>query len=466
VPYHTTKGTKIHYLSYYYHLTGYPRAQDVRDEVIAGTVKAAGADPRSVPEWYRRTGGRELYNMNVFWSNAYQETFDPEVEKFAREYLRLSADREYEPNINMFRPPRIYLYTGLILQQTLWKDAKLREIMLQHLGADLLSGPEFGGVFDVENAIGCGWAYEQTGDRRFAEVGWDLARTLADLVPEMELTGETPPPHFLMGNSVYRHFLMPILVGASLGDRLGLPHDAAPRFKDTFFSLDAEAAAGGARAEVFVRPNRDGELKLRVLARHQGANAVKVTALGTGGETQASLDLPPVENTPARNEGPGYVIYQRGPDIRLGDLVLRDARKGTVYRLVIQGGDAQSCALVLGDAQIVHRIPAGKRHFTQSLAGQYYAGTRSFLRTMQDEITVTASALGRSPYTIRDARTWELLFRSSATGPAAQKLRVGKGRDIVLVATGYRVHDTRKIEGVAPYVSSTLQGWFDPEAAP
>jgi len=59
IPFHNTKGTKAHFLSYYYHLTGYKRAKEVMEEVIAGTVATAAMDPKKLPAWYRRTGGRE-----------------------------------------------------------------------------------------------------------------------------------------------------------------------------------------------------------------------------------------------------------------------------------------------------------------------------------------------------------------------------------------------------------------------
>ncbi len=460
VPYHTTKGTKIHFLAYYYHLTGYKRAKEVMDEIIAGAKQTAAAPLEQFAWWYRRTGGRECYNMNVFWANAYQETFDPEVEAFAREWMNLAANREYSRELNVFRPPQVYLYNGLVLQQRLWDDKTLREVMLRNLSADLVGTSEEGSVRNVEKVIGCGWAYEQTKDKRYAQAGWDAARTLADLVPNANLSEELPPPFVLRGNQFYRHFLLPILVGASVGHRLGLSPNQEPVLRDTFIALNAAAKRGEpASGQVFVRPRRDGDLKIRIFCN---GGATKATLTGPDGKEIASAQFHSKKRTTVELEGPGYPVYARGSRFPSAEMVLPNAKRNQTYKLVIEGGSEQTGALVLADAQVVHHLPEGSTFLTQDLAGQYFAGARFYAMTKEDVITVTSRSPHRSPYTIRDAKTWELLFRTTATDPSQQTHRLGKGRLIVFITGGYSSWTMRSIRGVLPYFANTRDGWFDP----
>src|SRR5262249_30447910 len=152
--------------------------------------------------------------------------------------------------------PRIYLFNGLILQDQLWHDQRLREIMLRYLSGKLLGYEQDGGIRDVEATIACDWAFRQTGDARYARVGWDVCRQLADTLPEMNLEGVSAPYYTIKGNQIYRDFLGPILFNASLGRRLGYRLDAAFELRDTFLRL-ADGGKNAASEELFVRPHRD-----------------------------------------------------------------------------------------------------------------------------------------------------------------------------------------------------------------
>jgi hypothetical protein len=75
---------------------------------------------------------------------------------------------------------------------------------------------------------------------------------------------------------------------------------------------------------------------------------------------------------------------------------------------------------------------------------------------------VWTRAPDRSPYTLRDARTGELLFRSSATDVPQQAHKVGAGRLLQFTVGGYSEWTERKIVGVEPWLSATVAGWFSP----
>jgi len=462
VPYHTTKGTKIHYLTYYYHLTGYRRAKEVMDTVVEGTTTFAADQSESIPPWYRRTGGRECYNMNVFWANAWQETFDPRVKEFALEWMGLARDREYSPELNVFRPPQVYLYSGLVIQQRLWKDRKLRDIMLKNLAAELLSYEEHGGVLSVEKTMGAGWAHEASGDERFARVAWDVARTLADNIADADLDAKEPPPFTYPGSSFYRAAFLPIIVGASVAQRMSYDRKTPPVRRALFVTLDADAAKGKpARGTVFIRPFESGDLKLRVSFQWTPAKGAVKGAVLDGERQLASFAVDRKPRETVILDGPGYGVRARsGPPST--DLVIPDAQADRTYRLVLEGGTDRTMALVMGDARIVHHVPPGKRFATQDLAGQYHAGRRLYARTTRDVVVVESYNAERSPYTIRDARTEELIFRSALGQPKSIEVKIGSDRLIELTSGGYGPWTLRKIDGITPYLSATPAGWFDP----
>ena len=86
--------------------------------------------------------------------------------------------------------------------------------------------PKYGRIHNSrEDSIGYPWAWEQTQDRRYVDAAWDIARGLADIVPDVDFESTRVPPFYpddYTGNALLRLHLMPILVGASLGDRIGL----------------------------------------------------------------------------------------------------------------------------------------------------------------------------------------------------------------------------------------------------
>jgi hypothetical protein len=454
---HMHKAMKVHFLAACHHLTGDRRAKEVMDEVIAGAKLAAQNDPhQKTPSGRGRA--RELYNMSVFWVNAWEETGDPALKAFAREWFDLSVTREFSEPLAEFRNPPIYLYNGLVLQQRLWNDPRATRVMLKNLAHYGYPALENGGVWDVERAIACGWACEQTKDERFIRVAWDVARALADLVPDHDWNSPDVAKWPYAGHQSYRHLLGPIVTGASLAAKHGLRMDEPFVRRDTFVSLAADAR-GRVAGEARLRPRADGDLPVRVwitTSEQRPAAPLKVTALDAGGRklAETTLTMKPAEQTPERHFVHQWWFCE-------GRLAIAGAKRGATYTLRFEGaGNPVPLALVLADAQIVHRKTPGQLVDFYQEAGQYYAGARMFTRTTAE--TVKIENPNHVPFTLRDARTHALLFHSSTTDPQVTEHKLGKGRDIFLTQPGRR--SPMKFEGLSSWLSATREGWFDPEA--
>ena len=279
----------------------------------------------------------------------------------------------------------------------------------------------------------------------------------------MDFTQPTPAPYFVTGNSIYRQFMLPILVGVSLADELGLDIDPAKHRHDTFFSLHAGATEEKpGQGLVMVRPRRDGELKLLVRLSNAGDQPVTVRVTDATGKTLVEQKL--VEQPPdvAKLSGKGYGLRKLNPP--MGELLLPNSKASEVYRLRFEGGPPLAAALVLADAQIVHHVPEGEPLIMHDLAGQYYAGARFYTKTTADALTVVSRNLRRAPYTIRDAKTWELLFRSNPSDAPEQHHTLGKDRLIAFIVADSYPHSHLVITGAAPWFSATREKWFAPES--
>ncbi len=456
---HLGKHTKVHFLAYYYHLTGYRRAKDVMDEVIAGAkaeamaADATQADPRTFRSW-----GRELYNVSQFWANAYEETWDPEIADLAREWADLSVAREYSAGLRVFRAPALYVYDGLIPQQLLWRDEAMKATMLQHLAAEGYPGLRDGGVCRTEDAIACAWAREQTGDERFVQVGWDIARTLADLIPNHDWSSPDVPVYPYNGNQLYRQLLMPILVGYSLGAREGMQETDPYAMRDTFVSLPP-AGAGLTQGNVALRPWQDGDLRVQILMTgrwESQCGAVQAVVLDAAGQEVARVTMPET----ARPE----IVDRFYPSdfflTQQGEVVIPGAEQGATYTLRLHCAETEGpMALVLADADIVHHIPESTYVEFYNRAGQYHVGARVFPRTTAADVTI-GNQHGR-PYCIRDANTGEVLFRSRMGEPTEITHDLGRDRMVLITMRG-RV-DGKRFTGLSPWLSPTREGWFEPD---
>jgi len=144
-----------------------------------------------------------------------------------------------------------------------------------------------------------------------------------------------------------------------------------------------------------------------------------------------------------------------------GKLSISNAKTGDVFRLSYEGGDPTTGLMALSDdAQIVHKIvPDTIQFFSHSY--QYYIGTRLFMKTKDDTLRITRNR-ARAAFTVRDAKTHEVLARVKILDPLTTEYRVGKGRMIELVLGAGR-YTIWTLEGIEPYVSARLEDWFSPK---
>ena len=89
--------------------------------------------------------------------------------------------------------------------------------MLDNLAVIGMPAPPNGGIYQTDYVIGADWAYRQTGAPRFAKIAWDVARSLADLIPQFDYDPTTLPfvHKVIGGNRIWRNFLLPMLIGLS-----------------------------------------------------------------------------------------------------------------------------------------------------------------------------------------------------------------------------------------------------------
>ncbi len=436
------KGMKLHFLAYYYHLTGYKRAKDVMDEIIEGTVQFT----RKYNEQFgpdKLVGGRENYNMNRFWATAYQETHDPEIATFARHSREATMNREYDVETLTFGRPKVYLYEGLVLQDHVFDDHQLRRMMESHLTGTMLSN-SVRGIQDPHDVIANDWAYRQTEDEQFVEIGWDLARGYADIAPEINLDTESVPchPYAYCGNRIFRQQLMPMLVGASLGHKLGYRPDRPHWFRDLFLFLGRGAKDEPNRSTAYVRPQMDGDVVLRILARLRGDEPLTAHVFDTNGRTVAEM-------TAARD---GWTLDK--------PLKLEGAKADQVYRVEVTG-KAQGSVLIAGPAQVVWHIPSEPMQANESFSGgQSYTPQYVYSRSAGGPVAYFNRH--QRPYVIRDAESGELLVRGRQFTPDEQSKPVEAGRMIKFTLRGSRAPSEWRLTGVEPFIAATADEWFDP----
>ena len=450
---HLHKSLKIHFLQYHYHLTGYPRAKDVMDEVIAGAIWAAEHHTRQPDDPYYRGRGREHYNVGRFWVSAYDETFDPKCRNFARQWLDVTLNREYNAALGNFRSPGIYLSGELAQQSRLWpNDAKFRSVLLEYL--DNMGMPEMpdGGVRFTNRVMLCDPAYRLTGDRRYAEVAFDVARSLADLVPEVDASSGISPQIPFSGNGYFRWRLGPILIGLSQGRSIGLLNDQPHLSHDTHIGFPADD-----KPQVCFRPASDGDLKMKVILRETwNAEFPPVTISVIGAASEPASLLIPGQGRPATVDR----VLSLDTRWRSAEFTVKDVQKGKTYGLHFEGGNSNVGALVLADAQVVHRLAIGQPTALQNHAGQYHSGGRVFLKTNADKVTV--HNFRGLPLSIRDATTWELLYTSPLPVPAETEHQLGKDRLIAIVVASSR-NWLKITSGVHPWVAANRESWFVPD---
>jgi len=446
---------KVHFLSYYYHLTGDRRAKEVMDEVIEGTKKFALQEEERRRErqpdkkyYYLAAGGRENYNMNIFWANAWDETFDPEIWRLAENNRMCSLQGEYKANRNFFEGPLVYLYEGLLAQDQRNPDKEAQDIMLRYLRIDDLK--TFGGIpTSVEDSIAFPWAYKQTGDPLFAEAAWDVARGSADLVPEIDFRAEKLPayyPYEYLGNGIYRQHILPILAGATVGKKMGYDWKKKPVYRDTSFQMWRRPGEKDFQSEIFVRARQDGPLKIMCLLEGDINNLPRIEVTRADKSVVADFQVKPKRNQP--------LIFQ-------GEVAIENARAGEVFRVRVTKAD-QTALLVVSEGQVVHHLPLDLKHGQKSMAAmQFSTPVRFVTRTTGDTFSFFQGA--RRPYTLRDAESLELIFRPKSFLVDEAGHPTAPGRMIQVTAFDSPGVDEWLMKGVEPYFAVSKEDWFLPE---
>jgi hypothetical protein len=374
-------------------------------------------------------------------------------ESFVRLYHTLIwLNREYDPDLGNFRSPGIYLSGELVQQSRLWPDdERLSEVLLEYLQHQGFPDIPDGGVRFTNRVMLCGAAGRLSADRRYAEVAFYVARTLADLVPDVEESQDLSPELPLSGNGYFRWWLGPILVGLAQGRSLDLRNDQPHLSHDTHIGFPVVD-----EPQVYFQPNRDGTLHVRVFLRAAwdgGFPAVRISVVGATSQ--------PDEIVVSGTSGPAPVDRVASLDRRWrsATFAVQNAEEGKTYALKFDGGDATVAALVLADAKIVHRLKPGQPAALQNHAGQYHSGGRVFLKTSDDVVKISNGR--KLPFSIRDAQTWELLYVSPLPVPAETRHELGKDRLIaVVVASSRNLLDVRS--GVHPWAAANRESWFAP----
>jgi hypothetical protein len=436
------KGMKLHFLAYYYHLTGYERAKEVMHEVIQGAVRFTRKFNEQIGA-ERLVGGRENYNMNRFWATAYQETHDPEIAEFARQSREVTLNREYDADTLSFGTPKVYLYDGFVLQDHVFRNQQLETVMLSHLQGTMLENPGRG-IRDPQDVIACDWAYRKTRDLRFAQLARDLAQGYADLVPDIDLDSPSVPdyPYAYCGNRLFRQHLLPMLIGAGLGQVLEDRGNRERWFRDLFLHLRRDRPGQPHRGTAYVLPRSTGKLRLRIHLRVRGSDPVTVRATNREGEivTQAS------SSSQSWIREIVLTVPAAGPEI--------------VYRLDLSCQNS-TAALIEGAASIVWHTPLEHLHANEPLCGgQNY--TPQYVYTKSCGGPVGYFNRQQRPYAIREVQTGHLLLRGQRFTQEELSAPVEAGRMIEFTLRGCRSPSEWRLSGVAPFVSAIAEDWFDP----
>jgi len=298
-----------------------------------------------------------------------------------------------------------------------------------------------------------------TGDKRYAQVAWDIARARADVTPRIDWSrpDKVRMPFYLSGNKFVRYYLMSMLVGLGQAQKIGLREDAPVRFSDTHIAIDMAADKKPAKGRAYLRPRRDGDFVVNVALRSRWGRRFKpltIRVTDGRGKVVASTraEWKPRE---AKNR-----FYPIGFQCDAHTFSIPKARKGVVYRLDLEGADGQMTVNIQADADVVIHVPLGGQTDFHNLSGQTASGARVYTRTTSD--TITFGMGHRAPFSIRDSKTWKLLYKAPAQPDSILKVKVGKDRPIVICTYGY-TNIMRVRGGVAPYYATTRDGWFEPK---
>src|SRR3989344_3536360 len=501
--------TKVHFLSLLYHLTGDERAKETMDTIISGAkVRAAIDYPAKLPH----PGIRYGYNMNLFWHEAYMETWDQELLAPMEEWRTLLVT-EFDLTVVQWKQPVVYAWHAMLEALYLYHDLgqdiaagdQLKDILLQNLEASGMSDLDENMIYENQAALAAGWATVTKGDEEYVKIAFDLARSIADAQPRFVYDANYVPSwrEAVHGNTVWRGVLQQMLVGVSEASRRNLDPAAIAwiRAVHTYVAVDS---SGAGHLTAFLKPASTNDLPVDIRVTNSVTNVCAVppttvrvlhdgqpvlNSQGEAIETTITMQVLPSNTNP----------YPRRNPTQQGSLIIPNAQAGEIYTVEVEVAaptaspncdsstnnnlntrvrvDAGDTPLVVQyNFQDLDFDGAENLEFTQgdvcstytcihAYAGEdrmLYDGSRLVLKTAEDTIRVWNP--WKSPYTIRDANTGEELFRY-ATGTSSKFLEHSLGQDRLIVLTFRKDKFSLGLvgmQGVEPFVAFTPATWFDP----
>jgi hypothetical protein len=300
------------------------------------------------------------------------------------------------------------------------------------------------GIRDPQDVIASSWAYRQTGDERFAEIGWSLARGTTALVPDIDLNTKRVPyyPYAYCGGRIYRQHLMPMLVGASVGHELRYESGRPQWFRDLFLILQPSRDNEPKRLTAYVRPSKAGDVALNIVTRVRGDVPLTARATSIDGRVIGEASTPTA----------GWP--------RQATLKLMDVKAGHVYRIEIKC-TKQAAVQIAGSAQVVWHTPPERMYANEPLSGgQYY--TPQYLISRSTGGPIAYFNRHQRPYAIRGVERGELLLRGQKFTADEKTKPVKSGQMIEFVVRGSRGWSEWSLTGVEPFIASSTDNWFDP----
>jgi hypothetical protein len=235
---------------------------------------------------------------------------------------------------------------------------------------------------------------------------------------------------------------MPILVGMSLADRVGLNRDTPWGFRDLFLYLRPTDGRQSKtwRRSALVQPEKDGTLELRIAIRYNKGKPLAVRVAGPGVATsEARLS--------ANSEMEVFKV--------------KGARGGAVYRIEMESEARCSVLLRPVDGKVIHYLPPDHQSSNHPLCGgQYYTPQRLYTRATGGKLSYWNRR--RQPYAIRDAETGKLLFRPTRLEQDEASQKVEAGRPIMVPVRGCRTPYEWAVRGTLPWFAAGPDEWFDP----
>jgi len=445
LPLHLHKHIKIHFLQYYYHLTGDLRTRDVMDTVIKGALWAGNNNVRPEGDPHRHGNARELFAGNLLWPAIWEETGSEEARKFSDEWANLTVDREFDAESGVFASPRVHAVTGSVYQDVVFGRPKMAAALLQYLKTVGFPDLAYGGITDPPESIACPWAFEKTGDSNYLARHATLAQIIADTVPVLTHPLEQTEIG-ITGNALFRNYLFPMLTGL---ESMRLLEAGAPLPIGRL--ILASALNPSDRLSFVVRVSPGQPIKIRALVLSENLSMPELR-LQRPVEFRIKDDAGRLLQT--------MILDTQTPSQPGHELIFCDTATitppGGQLKIEVKGTEPRTLAGIdttLPQALLLENKPVAM----MGLGGQDGPGVRLYLKTKQGPLAIRN--LHNTPYTIRDAKTGEELFHSTLPVPGEESHQFGAER-ILAFTFGAKASYFHFSGGIEPLLTSSAE-WFE-----